>query len=96
MVVQTTTFCSSVTKDVFILKAWITVSENTAVIFGISEKATHKIRKTYISTLIDNGLNINEIRKIAGHENEQITYDNYCFNRMTNEQTENLFEAALN
>lgn len=63
---------------------------------GISEKATHKIRKTYISTLIDSGLNINEIRKLAGHEDERTTYGNYCFNRMTNEQTENLLEMALN
>lgn len=63
---------------------------------GISEKALHKIRKTYISTLIDSGLNINEIRKLAGHEDERTTYNNYCFNRMTNEQTEHLLEAALN
>lgn len=62
---------------------------------GISEKALHKIRKTYISTLIDSGLNINEIRKLAGHEDERTTYNNYCFNRMTNEQTEHLLEAAL-
>ena len=63
---------------------------------GISEKATHKIRKTYIGTLIDSGLNINEIRKLAGHEDERTTYNNYCFNRMTSEQTEHLLEAALN
>lgn len=62
---------------------------------GISEKALHKIRKTYISTLIDSGLNINEIRKLAGHEDERTTYNNYCFNRMTDTQTENLLEIAL-
>lgn len=62
---------------------------------GISEKALHKIRKTYISTLIDSGLNINEIRKLAGHEDERTTYNNYCFNRMTDTQTENLLEMAL-
>lgn len=62
---------------------------------GITEKATHKIRKTYISTLIDSGLNINEIRKLAGHEDERTTYGNYCFNRMTSEETENLLELAL-
>ena len=54
---------------------------------GISEKATHKIRKTYISTLIDSGLNINEIRKLARYEDEHTTYNNYCFNHMTNQQT---------
>ncbi|MCD7751615.1 MAG: tyrosine-type recombinase/integrase [Lachnospiraceae bacterium] len=62
---------------------------------GIAAKATHKIRKTYISTLIDSGLNINEIRKLAGHEDERTTYKNYCFNRMTNSETENLLEKAL-
>ncbi len=62
---------------------------------GISEKAMHKIRKTYISTLIDSGLNINEIRKLAGHEDERTTYGNYCFNRMTVSQTETLLEKAL-
>ena len=50
---------------------------------GISEKAMHKIRKTYISTLIDSGLNINEIRKLAGHEDERTPYGNYCLNRLT-------------
>ena len=63
---------------------------------GISEKAMHKIRKTYISTLIDSGLNINAIRKLAGHEDERTTYNNYCFNRLTDAQTEQLLEAALN
>ena len=63
---------------------------------GISEKALHKIRKTYISTLIDSGLNINEIRKLAGHEDERTTYNNFCFNRMTITETENLLEATLN
>lgn len=62
---------------------------------GISEKAMHKIRKTYISTLIDSGLNINEIRKLAGHEDERTTYGNYCFNRMNISQTETLLEKAL-
>lgn len=62
---------------------------------GISEKAMHKIRKTYISTLIDSGLNINEIRKLAGHEDERTTYGNYCFNRKTVSETESLLEKAL-
>lgn len=62
---------------------------------GISEKATHKIRKTFISTLIDSGLNINEIRKMAGHEDEKTTYKNYCFNRLSDKQTESLLENTL-
>lgn len=62
---------------------------------GISEKATHKMRKTYISALIDSGLNIDKIREQAGHEDERTTYNNYCFNRLTDSQTENLLESAL-
>lgn len=62
---------------------------------GISEKATHKIRKTYISTLIDSGVNINEIRKLAGHEDERTTYGNYCYNRLSDNQTESKLEQAL-
>lgn len=62
---------------------------------GIGEKASHKIRKTYISSLIDAGININEIRKQVGHEDERTTYKNYCFNRLPQNETENLLEKAL-
>lgn len=33
---------------------------------NIGKKSSHKIRKTYISSLFDSGLNINKIREIAG------------------------------
>lgn len=63
---------------------------------GINLKTCHKIRKTYISTLIDSGLNIDQIRKMAGHSDERTTYGNYCFNRKTDEQTELHIENASN
>lgn len=63
---------------------------------NIETKTSHKIRKTYISTLIDSGLNIDEIRRMVGHSDERTTYGNYCFNRMTNTQTEKTIENALN
>lgn len=63
---------------------------------GISPKSLHKARKTYISTLIDAGVNINTIRSLAGHENEETTYKNYCFDRMVDKQKEDLLERALN
>ena len=63
---------------------------------NIPQKSMHKIRKTYISTLIDSGLNINEIRKLAGHSDEKTTYKNYCFNRFSDKQTEDKIEEALN
>lgn len=58
-------------------------------------KTAHKIRKTYISTLIDSGLNIDEIRRTVGHSDERTTYGNYCFNRKTQTETENIIEFAL-
>ncbi len=62
---------------------------------NIDVKTIHKIRKTYISTLIDSGLNIDEIRRMVGHSDERTTYSNYCFNRLTNKQTEKIIEDAL-
>lgn len=63
---------------------------------GISEKGMHKIRKTYISTLIDSeNININYIREQVGHEDERTTYGNYCFNRKSKDRTEQDMELAL-
>lgn len=60
-----------------------------------SQKGIHKIRKTYISSLLDAGININEIRKQVGHEDEHTTLHNYCFNRSTQEENEENMEKAL-
>ncbi|WP_167954854.1 site-specific integrase [Anaerosporobacter faecicola] len=62
---------------------------------NISHKSTHKVRKTYISTLIDSGININKICQTVGHESTKTTYGNYCYNRYSQEQTEEQFEKAL-
>ena len=62
---------------------------------GIPEKRIHKIRKTYISTLIDSQLNIDEVRRQAGHEDEKTTYANYCFNRLEENPTHQKIEQAL-
>lgn len=62
---------------------------------NISEKSMHKIRKTYISTLIDKQVNIDYIRRIVGHEDAQTTYNSYCYNTLTDKMTENLLERAL-
>ena len=63
---------------------------------GIKTKTAHKIRKTYISTLIDSGLNIDRIRRMAGHSDERTTYNNYCYDRMTDNESELILENALN
>ncbi|MCD8019423.1 MAG: site-specific integrase [Clostridiales bacterium] len=60
---------------------------------NIGRKSTHKIRKTYISTLFDGGLNIDKIREIAGHEDEKTSLHNYCFDRREDKETEKLLES---
>lgn len=63
---------------------------------NISEKSMHKIRKTYISTLIDNqNININYIRQQVGHTDERTTYGNYCFNRKPKDLTQQEMEKSL-
>ena len=63
---------------------------------GISEKGMHKIRKTYISILIDaEDININYIREQVGHADERTTYSNYCFNRKPKTLTAQNMENAL-
>lgn len=64
-------------------------------VLGISNKSMHKIRKTYISALIDGGVNINEIRKQVGHANETTTYRNYCYNRFNDKETRHQIQNAL-
>lgn len=63
---------------------------------GIALKTNHKVRKTYISTLIDAGINIDTIRRMAGHADEKTTYNNYCFDRATDSENEQKLEDALN
>lgn len=62
---------------------------------NVCRKGTHKIRKSYISSLLDGGLNLNEVRKQAGHEDERTTLHNYCFNRSDIETNEADIEKAL-
>lgn len=62
---------------------------------NIDCKSTHKVRKSYISTLLDAGININEVRKQVGHEDERTTLHNYCFNRNNQLENESDMEKAL-
>lgn len=62
---------------------------------SINCKSTHKIRKSYISSLLDAGININEVRKQVGHEDERTTLRNYCFNRKNKMENESDIEKAL-
>lgn len=59
-------------------------------------KGNHKIRKTFISSLFDARININTIREIAGHESEQTSLRNYCFDRSEKTTTEMKLDMLSN
>lgn len=63
---------------------------------GITFRSSHKIRKTYISTLIDGGVNINTIREIVGHKDERTTLNCYCYDRLSLDERREKIEKALN
>ncbi len=48
---------------------------------GTEPKSSHKARKTFVSKLIDAGVNINTTRQIVGHQDERTTLNNYCYDR---------------
>ena len=58
-------------------------------------RSSHKSRKTYISSLIDAGININTVRSYAGHADERTTYFNYCFDRAPDTEKKMRLEKAL-
>lgn len=62
---------------------------------NILYRSSHKARKTYISSLIDAGININTIRAFVGHADERTTYYNYCFDRSPEIEKKRLLEKAL-
>ena len=62
---------------------------------GIIYKSSHKVRKIYISTLIDAGVNINTIRELVGHADERTTYSSYCFDRNSKDERMRFIEEAL-
>ncbi len=54
------------------------------------KKSSHKIRRTYLSSLFDTGINVNTIREIAGHEDERTSLNNYCFDTKTDKDFEKM------
>lgn len=62
---------------------------------GTINKSSHKARKTYISALIDGHVNINVIRELVGHSDEQTTFRSYCYDRKNMEERKELIENAL-
>ena len=62
---------------------------------NIPFRSLHKLRKTYISKLLDEGVNINTVREMVGHADEKVTYNNYCFDRKSRPQIEEQMEQIL-
>ena len=61
----------------------------------IPYRSPHKVRKTVISSMIDEGIHINTVRKIIGHEDERTTYNNYCYDRKRPEEIVSQLDRAL-
>lgn len=61
----------------------------------IKMRFNHKIRKTVLSALIDQGINLEEIRRVSGHEDIETLLESYCFNRLPKKDVENMIEVAL-
>ena len=62
---------------------------------GIVQRGPHKARKTYISQLLDEGININTVRRIAGHMDEQTTLNNYCYDMKSKAERQAQVIAAI-
>lgn len=62
---------------------------------GLPVKTMHKIRKTYASTLLHNGVNISIVKDMLGHADEATTLRHYIYNIENDEETDDLVRAAL-
>lgn len=62
---------------------------------GIKHRSSHKARKTYNSTLLDAGVNIDSVRRMMGHSDEHTTLSNYTFDRNEKKIRERIIEDAL-
>ena len=62
---------------------------------NIPVKGTHRIRKTFVSTLVNNGVPITTASRIAGHADERTTIKNYLFDTNNEEETKKAILNAL-
>lgn len=70
------------------------VLEKYAQRMGVMTKSTHKIRKTYASNLNANGVPLDCIREMLGHNSLQTTLS-YIYNPLTEKETYDLIAKAL-
>lgn len=62
---------------------------------GISYRSSHKAHKTFISTLLDGGMNLNTVRELVGHKDEHTTLNSYYYDRRTSEEKREILDNAL-
>lgn len=58
-------------------------------------KSSHTSRRTFVSSLLEEGVGINSVRIFAGHSDERTTLRNYCFDRAIEAEKVTKFENAL-
>ena len=62
---------------------------------GIPIRTMHKIRKTYASTLLHNGVNVSIVKDMLGHADETTTIKHYIFNIEEESETDSIVLEAL-
>ena len=62
---------------------------------GIPVKTMHKIRKTYASTLLHNGVTLSIVKDMLGHADESTTLKHYIYNIEDSIETDNKVLNAL-
>ena len=70
-------------------------TQNIVKKLGIIQKSSHKARKTFVSNLLSNEVNINTVRQAAGHADERTTYNNYCYDTSEEDEKKMQFEKAV-
>ena len=62
---------------------------------GIPVKSSHKARKTFISAALDAGINLDTVRRCAGHCDEQTTLKCYCYDRSSEAEQQAKFTEII-
>lgn len=62
---------------------------------GVLYRSSHSTRKSYGSALIGAGVNINTVRKLLGHADEQTTLKYYCYDQELDAEKTSKIEEAL-
>jgi len=52
---------------------------------GIPKKSAHKIRKTFISQMISNGIDLDTVCRVSGHTDIKTTFDSYTYSLVRKE-----------